>query len=229
MARQVAHEIKNPLTPIQLAAEHLQRVHEDQGRPLGATFDQCVTTVLRQVRLLRQIAGEFANFAGEPTPTIAALSLSGLVRDVIDGYRVGLPARHRIDVTVPDTLPAVLVDRTLFARALTNLVENALQAMPDGGTLRLDARPGEAATVVLTIEDTGVGMDAESVSRAFEPYFSTKTAGSGLGLPNAKRNLELCGGTIALTSARGRGTKLTITLPAAPLPGASGNAPAPSR
>jgi signal transduction histidine kinase len=215
MARQVAHEIKNPLTPIQLAAEHLQRVHEDEGRPLGDVFDQCVTTVLRQVRLLRQIAGEFANFAGEPTPTLARVSLSDLVQDIVSAYRPGLGRRHVITVDVPDTLPPVRVDRTLIARALTNLVENALQAMPAGGTLTIGAVT-ENDTVVLTLRDTGVGMDAESVARAFEPYFSTKTAGSGLGLPNAQRNIELCGGSIALASERGRGTRVTVTLPAAP-------------
>jgi nitrogen fixation/metabolism regulation signal transduction histidine kinase len=222
MARQVAHEIKNPLTPIQLAAEHLQRVHEDQGRPLGVVFDQCVTTVLRQVRLLRQIAGEFANFAGEPTRTITAVPLADLIGEILQGYRAGLSTRHRIEVDVPDALPPVLVDRTLLSRAITNLVENALQAMPDGGTLTV-AAAAAGASVVLTVRDTGVGMDAEAAARAFEPYFSTKTAGSGLGLPNAKRNVEMCGGTIALTSERGRGTVVTITLPVA---GAAATPPA---
>jgi signal transduction histidine kinase len=224
MARQVAHEIKNPLTPIQLAAEHLQRVHEDRGRPLGAVFDQCTTTVLRQVRLLRQIAGEFANFAGEPSPTFTAVQLGELVAEVIAAYRTGLSPRHVLDVNVPGSLPPIWVDRTLLARALTNLVENALQAMPTGGTLSVSAAPGQAHDVILTVTDTGVGMDAEGVTRAFEPYFSTKTAGSGLGLPNAKRNIELCRGTIRLTSERGHGTTVTVTLPAAPPPGVSGAA-----
>jgi signal transduction histidine kinase len=232
MARQVAHEIKNPLTPIQLAAEHLQRVHEDQGRPLGGVFDQCVTTVLRQVRLLRQIAGEFANFAGEPTRTITSVSLAELIDEIVQGYRAGLSAKHRIDVDLPGDVPPVRVDRTLLSRALTNLVENALQAMPDGGTLTISALRVDS-TVVLTLRDTGVGMDAEAAARAFEPYFSTKTAGSGLGLPNAKRNIELCGGTIALTSERGRGTVVTVTVPvagpAAAPPAAPGGASPPFR
>ena len=224
MARQVAHEIKNPLTPIQLAAEHLQRVHEDRGRPVGEVFDQCLTTILRQVRLLRQIAGEFANFAGEPTPTLTTMPLAGVVGDVLQGYRAGLQTKHRITVDLPAALPPVRVDRTLLSRALTNLIENALQAMPEGGTLTLAATAPTPDAVVLTLRDTGVGMDAESVARAFEPYFSTKTAGSGLGLPNAKRNIELCGGTIALTSARDRGTVVTVTLPAVRPPAGPGGA-----
>jgi nitrogen fixation/metabolism regulation signal transduction histidine kinase len=221
MARQVAHEIKNPLTPIQLSAEHLQRVHEDQGRPLGAVFDQCLTTILRQVRLLRQIAGEFSTFAAEPTARPGSVAVTDLVEDVVGPYRPGLGRKHTIEVDVPATLPPLWIDRTLILRALTNVVENALQAMPDGGTLRVSAVLDGAMTEI-AVRDTGVGMDAESVRRAFEPYFSTKTAGSGLGLANAKRNVELCGGSMTLSSEFGRGTTVTLRLPvAAPHAGSS--------
>ena len=215
MSRQVAHEVKNPLTPIQLAAEHLQRVHEDQRRPLGATFDQCVTTILKQVRLLRQIAAEFSTFASHPTPTLEPFDLGDLVESVLGSYRPGLPSRVTLEVTPLDRLPAVIADRTLFTRAFTNLVENALQAMPSGGTLRVRGTAREGL-VLLEIEDTGVGMDAEGARRAFEPYFSTKTGGSGLGLANAKRNIELCGGTVSLSSQAGVGTTVRIELTAAP-------------
>ncbi len=110
MARQVAHEIKNPLTPIQLAAEHLEHVHADRGRPLGATFDQCVATVLRQVRLLRQIASEFSNFAGQPVPRCAAVPLDDLVAELTQPYRVGLGPRTRIEVDLASGLPPVWAD-----------------------------------------------------------------------------------------------------------------------
>jgi signal transduction histidine kinase len=123
-----------------------------------------------------------------------------------------LPSEVRIDVRLPDTLPPVRVDRTLMARALTNLIENALQAMPSGGTFTV-AGARDAQHVRLELRDTGVGMDDENVRRAFEPYFSTKTAGSGLGLANARRNIELCGGTISLSSTPGAGTSVTLTLP----------------
>jgi signal transduction histidine kinase len=212
MARQVAHEIKNPLTPIQLAAEHLQRVHEDRGRPLGSAFDQCVSTILQQVRILRQIAGEFANFAGEPTAHPTAVALPALAEEVLSPYRAGQGSRVHVDWRLPADLPQVRVDRTLVGRALTNLIENAWQAMPQDGTFTVTAH-SDPATVSLTFEDTGVGMDAAALGHAFEPYFSTKTAGSGLGLANAKRNIELCGGSIAIASTVGRGTTITVTLP----------------
>jgi nitrogen fixation/metabolism regulation signal transduction histidine kinase len=219
MARQVAHEIKNPLTPIQLATEHLQRVHEDQQRPLGPVFDQCVTTILRQVRLLRQIASEFSNFAGEPVVRPTAVPPYALVEEIIRPYRTGLGDRIRIEIDVPGSLPAVWVDRTLVARAITNVVENAVQAMPQDGVLRVSAT-ADAATVTVIVSDTGVGMDTDAVARAFEPYFSTKTSGSGLGLANARRNVERCGGSMTIASTPGRGTSVTITLPAAPRPDA---------
>jgi signal transduction histidine kinase len=212
MARQVAHEIKNPLTPIQLAAEHLQRVHEDQQRPLGQVFDLCLSTILRQVRLLRQIAGEFANFAGEPRPHLTDISPRDLVVDVLAPYRAGLGPEVTIDLALPNDLPAVHVDRTLVGRAFTNIFENALQAMPQGGSVRVTGSARDDA-VEIDVADTGVGMDAAAARRAFEPYFSTKTAGSGLGLVNAKRNVELCGGTMTLASVAGQGTTVTITLP----------------
>ncbi len=214
MARQVAHEIKNPLTPIQLSAEHLQRVHEDRHRPLGAVFDQCLTTILRQVRLLRQIAGEFSTFAAEPTARPAVVQLADLVEEVVGSYRTGLGPSHQIDVEIQPDLPSLWIDRTLIARALTNVVENALQAMPGGGRLTV-AAVDAGAMVEMTLADTGVGMDKEAIARAFEPYFSTKTAGSGLGLANARRNVELCGGTMTLASEFGRGTTITLTLPVA--------------
>lgn len=211
MARQVAHEIKNPLTPIQLSAEHLQRVHADQGRPLGDVFDQCLDTILRQVQLLRQIASEFSNFAASPTPQIAALALGEFLSEIARPYQVPGGAIDTVVTLAPQLFP-VAADRTLLSRAVTNLLENARQAMPSGGTISLSAAPEDPQWMRITIRDTGVGMDEAARARAFEPYFSTKTAGSGLGLPNAKRNVELCGGTMTLESAPGQGTAITIRL-----------------
>ena len=107
MSRQVAHEVKNPLTPIQLAAEHLARVHEDQGRPLGPVFDQCVSTILLQVRLLRRIASEFSTYAAEPTLRIEVVDVPALLAEVLAPYRPGLSATTSLEVDAPSTLPPV--------------------------------------------------------------------------------------------------------------------------
>jgi len=214
MARQVAHEIKNPLTPIQLSAEHLQRVHADRGEPMSPVLESCVSTILGQVRLLRQIAAEFSSFASSPTARRAPADPVRLVADVVEPYRVGLGDRIQITNDVRPPLPQVIVDRTLVARALANIVENALHAMPGDGRLHLTSRVDDGF-VQIRVEDTGVGMDEEALARVFEPYFSTKTTGTGLGLPIARRNVELSGGNIAVDSEKGRGTAVTIRLPVA--------------
>jgi len=223
MARQVAHDIKNPLTPIQLSAEHAQRVNLDRGRPLSPVLDECVSAILSQVKLLRQISAEFSSFASSPTPRPESTALPALIEEVVEPYRTGLAHRIAIDVQAPPDLPRVTIDRTLFARALTNVMENALHAMPGAGRLTVVSRQSSVfgressvdghQSIVVEVADTGVGMDQEALNKIFEPYFSTKATGTGLGLTIAKRNIELNGGTIAVTSQRGTGTTVTMTLP----------------
>jgi signal transduction histidine kinase len=213
MARQVAHEIKNPLTPIQLNAEHLRRVNADRGEPLSPILDQSVNTILSQVMLLRQIASEFSSFASSPTVHRAPVDPGALLHEIVEPYRSALAGDVDFQVDVPSHLPQVYIDRTLITRSLTNIVENALHAMGSHGTLII-AAAANGHSVRIRIADTGAGMDAEALARAFEPYFSTKASGTGLGLPIAKRNVELNGGTIVVTSEPGRGTTVEMTLPA---------------
>ena len=215
MARQVAHEIKNPLTPIQLNAEHLRRVHADRGEPLGPCCEECVdddpdageAAAADRVGVLelRLVADGEAR----------AVDVAALVREIVDPYRAGLDGRIQLEVDMPPTLPPVYVDRTLVTRSLTNIVENALHAMP--GARNADGQCARATKTIvhIRVSDTGGGMDPEALARAFEPYFSTKASGTGLGLPIAKRNVELSGGTIAIDSERERGTTVEITLPVA--------------
>src|SRR5262249_30795209 len=161
MARQVAHDIKNPLTPIQLSAEHARRVNIDQGSPLSPVLDECVNAILSQVRLLRQISAEFSSFASSPTPRPETTDVVALVEDVVGPYRSGLAGRIAIDVDAPSTGAAAFIDKTLFSRALTNVIENALHAMPGRGRLTVTVR--QSASVVVEVTDTGVGMDAEAL------------------------------------------------------------------
>src|SRR4029079_11333177 len=128
---------------------------------------------LGQVRLLRQISAEFSSFASSPTARRAPVDLAALVADVVNPYRAGREGRIAIDNRVTAPLPAVLVDPTLLMRALANIVENALHAMPGKGRLTL-ATSRTDHEVVLEVSDTGVGMDPDALARVFEPYFSTK-------------------------------------------------------
>jgi signal transduction histidine kinase len=214
MARQVAHDIKNPLTPIQLSAEHLRRVHEDRNRPLGSVLDGCIDTILSQVRLLRQISSEFSSFASAPQARLQPTSVNEVVEEVLQPYR-SAPAPATIALELTPDLPAIALDRTLAGRALVNIVENALHAMPGGGTLTVRTRRSDGF-VAVEIEDTGIGIDEDSRARLFEPYFSTRARGTGLGLTIAKRNVELNRGTIAVESQPGRGTTVTLRFPVEP-------------
>ena len=212
MARQVAHEIKNPLTPVQLSAEHLLRVNRDRGEPLGPVLQRCVDSILAQVRILRQIASEFSSYASSPEVNREALALGGLLHEVVAPYLPGLDGRIAVTIDIQDGLPPVAVDRTLVARALTNVIDNALHAMPGEGALDVRAAV-EDTRVVLAIRDTGVGVDEATLQRIFEPYFSTKVSGTGLGMAIAKRNVELCGGAISVESRLHEGTHVRITFP----------------
>lgn len=212
VARQVAHDIKNPLTPIQLSAEHLRRVNRDQGQPLSPVLDSCVESILTQVRLLRQISTEFSTFASTPTARPLLTPVAEVLHEAVDPYQSGLSDTTQIVWRLEEPLPDLLIDRTLLGRAIINVVDNALHAMPGGGTLTIAARV-EGATVVVEISDTGQGMEADAVARIFEPYFSTKTTGTGLGLTIAKRNIDMHGGTIAVRSGPGLGTHIRIALP----------------
>ena len=129
-------------------------------------------------------------------------------------YLIGLAERVTVRVEIAASVPSLLIDRTLVGRALTNVVDNALHAMPGRGSLVIRAARADGV-VAMTVTDTGVGLDQATLSRIFEPYFSTKMSGTGLGMVIAKRNIELNGGTIAVTSEKHRGTTVTLMFPVA--------------
>jgi nitrogen fixation/metabolism regulation signal transduction histidine kinase len=146
MARQVAHEIKNPLTPIQLNAEHLRRVHADRGEPLGSVLQECVGTILQQVTLLRQIASEFSSFASSPTARRASVDPGAMLHEIIEPYRLALAERITFAIDIPEQLPSVSIDRTLVGLYL-RLTRNQVEVL---------ARPAKAVgkTLAAFLRDT---------------------------------------------------------------------------
>ncbi|MCZ6599930.1 MAG: ATP-binding protein [Acidobacteria bacterium] len=216
MARRIAHEIKNPLTPIRLAAEHLRRVHQRQDPEFSATVDRTVATILTQVEGLREIASTFSHYARLPEKKTQLLSPGDLLADTLAPYGSTLGPQVRLEVDIATSLPPVRVDPDLIKRAIVNLIENALQAMPTGGELWVRASTDEAREMVLMeIKDTGMGMDEKTLARIFEPYFSTRDSGTGLGMAIALRTIQEHGGRLEATSEPGQGTTFTISLPAA--------------
>ena len=215
MARQVAHEVKNPLTPIQLAAEHLLRVHNDPSVDFEKVLNECTETILQQVRSLRQISMEFSTFASPEPLRPEPCDLEALVRETVAPYVQAPPTGVHVSVEIADGLPLIRADARLLKRTLLNLVENALHAVNGAGSVKINVRegPNGVRSVEVAVADTGVGVEPELKERIFEPYFSTRAAGTGLGLAIAKKVVEDHGGSIVLESEPGRGTTVRMRLP----------------
>jgi two-component system nitrogen regulation sensor histidine kinase NtrY len=213
MARAIAHEIKNPLTPIQLSTEHLRKLLRDRQVLPDADVETCIDTVIKQVRTLYEIAGEFSAYAKLPTLDPRPADAVAFMRTAVGPYRAAPPSGVTIEEHYADGGRAA-IDGRVLGRAVVNLVENALQAMPAGGVLRIgvdtDASRDE---VVLSVTDTGTGLSTEARRRLFEPYFSTKSSGTGLGLAIVRRAVEAHHGRIEVDTGEGRGTTFSIRLP----------------
>jgi signal transduction histidine kinase len=219
MARQVAHEIKNPLTPIQLSAEHLRRVFGDPRHDFGRVLETCTATILEQVKSLREIATEFSAFARPPAQSPEDVALGALLDRVTSRYRRVMPEGVSLSLETAPELPPVRGDRRLLERAVVNLIENALQAVGDAGSIRVGLRV-EGQSALVEVEDSGPGLDTEARARVFEPFFSTRSAGSGLGLALVKKIAEDHGGSAALRSEPGEPTRASLRLPLRPPPSA---------
>jgi signal transduction histidine kinase len=234
MARQVAHEVKNPLTPIQLSAEHLRRVWRDRTVDFGATLETCTQAILKQVSTLRGIVTEFSAFARPPATILEPQDPAEVLCSVVRPYQAGLPEGVELTLDCPAGAGQVLADRRLLERAIVNLVENALQAVAGRGRIDVRLRPMDDGRVEVQVADSGPGLDPEIRDRIFEPFFSTKTAGSGLGLALVKKIAEDHGGGVRLESEQGAGTRAILWLPSAgpvraetPSPSGEGGGPSP--
>ena len=206
VARRIAHEIKNPLTPIQLSAERLRRkygkmIAEDKG-----IFDQCTDTIVRQVDDIRRMVDEFSKFARMPKPVIAAEDVADTVRQAVFLMRVG-NADIDIDAEIAEDPMPARFDRRLIAQALTNLIKNATEAIaavpPEElgkGSIRVYAAR-EGGDIVIDVIDNGIGLPTEKRSRLLEPYVTTREKGTGLGLAIVGRIVEDHGGHIELRDA----------------------------
>jgi PAS domain S-box-containing protein len=211
MARQVAHEIKNPLTPIQLTAEHMRALADRNDPNLSSVVRGAVENILRQVRTLRETSKEFSDYASLRQVQRRPLDLQKLLSDLATGYSQsherGIDFSATIDPSTPRSFEG---DERLLRGAVANLIENAFQAAP-GGMVRMASHSVDSK-VVISVEDTGPGVPDAVLPKIFDPYFSTKSTGTGLGLAIARKAVEEHGGRIHAENVN-PGLRIVIELP----------------
>src|SRR5579884_69049 len=217
LARRLAHELKNPLFPLQITIENLQRAREQGADQFDEVFRESTATLLAELQNLKAIIGQFSDFAKMPRPEMESVDANALVRDVVRLFDAqfhadGRPAiEPRLELTEADVRFAA--DPLQLTRALRNLVLNAMDAMPDGGTLRIRTERLDEM-VRIEVSDTGQGLTEEEAARLFTPYYTTKKHGTGLGLAIVQSVVSDHDGRISVTSEPGRGATFTIDLPA---------------
>jgi two-component system, NtrC family, nitrogen regulation sensor histidine kinase NtrY len=210
-ARRIAHEIKNPLTPIQLAAERLLSKHQRGDEDLGPALETSVATIVREVRTLQEMVDEFSRYARMPRPQRVPVALGALVEDVLRLYR-DLKPGVSVTAAVDAELGPVKLDPELLRRALLNLLDNALEATAAPGAVEVRAGR-QADQLVIEIADTGRGIPPEARDKLFLPYFSTKRRGSGLGLAIVQRIVADHQGRIRVEDNPPQGTRFVLDLP----------------
>ncbi|KFE60129.1 two-component system sensor histidine kinase NtrB [Hyalangium minutum] len=214
---QMAHDLKNPIAALKGAAQFLKEEHA-QGRPWDDKGD-FLDLLLEQVERLDRVVSTYQRL-GRVEPLPRPLDLNQLVEDVLSLQAFTGYASVKREHSLEKDLPKCSGDYDLLANALENLVRNACEAMPQGGTLmvRTQRESTDRAGVVVSVEDTGEGMDARTRERAFDEFFTTKASGSGLGLAFVRRVVEAHGGEVSLTSREGRGTIVSLRLPCTAAP-----------
>ncbi len=219
LARRLAHELKNPLFPLQITIENLLRSREMSPMQFDEVFKESTATLLAELANLKTIIGRFSDFAKMPKPELRAVTVNDLVRDVLKLFEAQLQAPGRPPIQsrleLDPQVHEILADSDLLHRAVGNLVLNALDAMPSGGTLTLHTRQLPGA-VRIEVSDTGSGLTKEECERLFTPYYTTKQHGTGLGLAIVQSVVSDHGGSISVHSAPDQGATFRIELPERP-------------
>jgi two-component system nitrogen regulation sensor histidine kinase NtrY len=213
VARRIAHEIKNPLTPIQLSAQRLRKKFDENSADLESVVPEAAASIEREVGALKRLVDEFSRFARMPDISPKPVELDQLVKSVLTLYK-GHPEIHW-EVDLDGLVGPVTLDPEQMRRVLINLIDNAVAAMNDAGTLYIKARtlPGEG-TLRLEVADTGPGLPAEDQDKVFSPYFSTKERGTGLGLAIVHKVVTDHRGSIRVEENQPRGVRFVIEMPA---------------
>jgi len=216
LARRLAHELKNPLFPLQLTVENLIRAHQQSPQMFEEIFRESSATLLAEISNLKQIIGRFSEFSTMPQPRLQRVQVNDVVRGVLRLFQAQLESRNGAAIACrPDlreNIEPVAADPELLHRAISNLVLNAMDAMPRGGTLTLRTWQ-DLGRVHIDVGDTGIGLTPEECERLFTPYYTSKHHGTGLGLAIVQSVISDHGGTINVQSQPGQGTTFLIELP----------------
>jgi len=210
LARRLGHELKNPLFPLQLTVENLIRSRELGQQEFHETFRESSTTLLAEISHLKTIVSRFSDFARMPQPQFQRVELKELLENVAKVYQAQL-SKSNISCEVT-TSGSIAADPDLLHRALSNLILNAIDAMPQGGTLRVSAS-SEQHSARFEVSDTGKGLTSDESARLFTPYYTSKSGGTGLGLAIVQSIVSDHGGRISVRSELGKGTTFIIELP----------------
>ncbi|HEY6950827.1 MAG TPA: ATP-binding protein, partial [Bacteroidota bacterium] len=210
MAKQVAHEIKNPLTPMKLSIQHLRQAFRDKAKDLPGIVDRTTQIIIEQIDALSRIAAEFSHYARMPEKRFERISLDETVLECVELFNniKGIEFRVKFD----DNNSQLIADKDELRRVFINIIRNSVQAMERGGTIAIESgRVGNRCT--LRFKDSGEGIPGNLLTKVFEPNFSTKTDGTGLGLAISQKVIQDLNGTITLSSIPGKGTTVEISLP----------------
>ncbi len=215
VARRIAHEIKNPLTPIQLSAQRIRRKYKDVIKEDAEVFDECTKTIIKQVGEMKNLVNEFSNFARMPSAKPSPNNINDLIQEVITLYKNSIK-NIRMDF-LPDTdLPVINVDKEQIKRVLINLIKNSLASFTDEKQREITIETYFDKTMQMAhieVVDNGCGIPSSIESRLFEPYFSTKKAGTGLGLAIVKIIITDHHGYVRIKKNYPKGTRVVIELP----------------
>jgi len=206
MARQVAHEIKNPLTPMKLSIQQLVASYKDKSPKFDAIFEKVTTTIISQIETLSKIASEFSGFARMPKMKIEAIDLNRICREAVNLFDSDL----KIKVSDPGSPVKVMADSDHMKRSFINLIRNSIQAGASKMEIRISSQSDK---VEIRFADNGKGIEKENLERIFDENFTTKEKGMGLGLSMAKKYFELLNGSISVESTSEKGTSVLIVIP----------------
>jgi two-component system nitrogen regulation sensor histidine kinase NtrY len=214
VARRIAHEVKNPLTPIQLSAQRLQKRYGQKiGKDDGQVFEECTNMIIDQVEGLKRLVNEFSSYARMPAPNLTINDIKQIIEESVSLYR---ETQKGVEIVFHDTaeIPPFRVDREQMKRVMINLLDNAIDAIEEKGCVDVHlSYDRDRQIVTIEVADDGQGIPSEHKARLFEPYFSTKKHGTGLGLAIVSDIISDHNGSIRVQEREPKGTRFIIELP----------------